>query len=66
MSNTPIQSDDFKLVHASSIFSGVAAELERVRALGIHVEGSICRLAGPIGLQPEFVEDLQQIGRAHV
>lgn len=60
MSSTPLQSEDFKLVHASSIFEGIAAELERVRALGFHVEGSICRLAGPIGLQAEFVEDLQQ------
>ncbi|WP_395646727.1 hypothetical protein [Terricaulis sp.] len=58
---TPIDSEDFKGVHVSTLFEGCAAELERMRTIGMRVENSICTLAGPLGLSGEYIEDLQQM-----
>jgi len=40
--------------------SSVADELDRMRALGLRIEASLCDLAGGVAEQGEWLEDLQQ------
>lgn len=45
---------------AAEMMATLASELDRMRALGLRIEGSLCALAGEVSSQGAWMEDLQQ------
>lgn len=44
----------------AEMLTTLADELDRMRALGLRIEGSLCALAGEVQSQGAWMEDLQQ------
>jgi hypothetical protein len=49
------------LAPVSDVLANLASELERARILGLRVEGAICAIAVRSAIDPQMIQELQQL-----